>query len=69
MVLIIASLFTQTLDQRFGERIQLTASREVVLSAGSVGTPQILLLSGIGDQDHLREVSFLVAKCVFQSFA
>ena len=47
----------------------MTASREVVLSAGSVGTPQILLLSGIGDQDHLREVSFLVAKGVFQSFA
>ena len=69
MVLIITSLFTQTLDQRFGERIQLTASREVVLSAGSVGTPQILLLSGIGDEGHLREVSFLVAKCVFQSFA
>ena len=69
MVEIITSLFTQTLDQRFGERIQLTATREVVLSAGSVGTPQILLLSGIGDEGHLREVSFLVAKCVFQSFA
>lgn len=32
------------------------ASREVVLSAGSIGTPQLLMLSGIGDADHLRSV-------------
>ena len=42
--------------QRFGERLSLKATREVVLSAGSVGTAQILLLSGIGDPDHLKEV-------------
>ncbi len=35
---------------------QLIAEREVLLCAGAVATPQLLLLSGIGPQDHLKDM-------------
>ncbi|ESK84507.1 aryl-alcohol oxidase [Moniliophthora roreri MCA 2997] len=34
----------------------ITAKKEVVLSAGTIGTPQILLLSGIGDTTELSSI-------------
>ena len=46
--------------ERFGDRLRLEASREVVLSAGTIGTPQILMLSGIGDRQHLKEVRHFI---------
>lgn len=38
-----------------GRRKRVTATTEVVLSAGTIGSAQLLLLSGIGPAAHLRE--------------
>jgi choline dehydrogenase-like flavoprotein len=34
--------------------LNVTATKEVILSAGSYGTPQLLLLSGIGNSTELE---------------
>jgi choline dehydrogenase len=37
-----------------GERIVIRASREVLLCAGAVGSPHLLMVSGIGPAEHLQ---------------
>lgn len=44
-----------------GSRQVIRAAREVILCAGAIGSPQILMLSGVGDAAHLRDHGITVA--------
>ena len=41
---------------RGGSARQVGANREVILSGGVINSPQLMMLSGIGDPDHLKEM-------------
>ncbi|HET7588894.1 MAG TPA: GMC family oxidoreductase N-terminal domain-containing protein [Solirubrobacterales bacterium] len=45
--------------RRGGEQVA-RAGREVILSAGAIGSPQLLLLSGVGPADQLRQLGLPV---------
>jgi choline dehydrogenase len=42
--------------RRDGSTETATATREVVIAGGTINSPQLLMLSGIGDAHHLREL-------------
>jgi len=49
-------------NENFEAKIELTAKKEVILCGGAILTPQILLLSGIGNEVALRELGIPVVQ-------
>ncbi|XP_058801066.1 glucose dehydrogenase [FAD, quinone]-like [Phymastichus coffea] len=45
-----------------GKVYEVSAQKEIILCAGSVNSPQILMLSGIGPSKHLRDMNIDVIK-------
>uniref|UniRef100_A0A146LQX2 L-sorbose 1-dehydrogenase n=1 Tax=Lygus hesperus TaxID=30085 RepID=A0A146LQX2_LYGHE len=43
-----------------GKTSQISATREVVVAAGAVGSPKILMLSGVGPKNHLESLGIKV---------
>lgn len=49
---------------RDGKRRMVTARKEVILSSGAIGSPHLLMVSGVGAADHLAEVGIKAVKNV-----
>ncbi|KAH7886400.1 GMC oxidoreductase [Phlebopus sp. FC_14] len=45
-----------------GPRYRIRAKREIILAAGAVNSPQLLMLSGVGDKNELEELKIPVVK-------
>ncbi|KAF1793517.1 FAD/NAD(P)-binding domain [Phytophthora cactorum] len=43
-------------DSKTKDVSKISSAKEVILSGGAINTPQVLMLSGVGDADHLKEV-------------
>ncbi|KAF5303562.1 hypothetical protein FQR65_LT08163 [Abscondita terminalis] len=45
-----------------GKICKVTSKQDIILSAGSIGSPQILMLSGIGPKSHLQDLGIPVVQ-------
>ena len=55
-----ARVATGVVYRQSGSRVGVTAQREVILSAGAIGSPQLLQLSGVGPGELLRRLDIPV---------
>lgn len=61
--LLIEKKIAKGLEVKIGQTmIKLKATKEVILSAGAINSPQILMQSGIGPKDHLTKLGIKVKK-------
>ena len=58
-VLISGNRATGVAYSREGQSVRAEAEREVILCGGAFGTPHLLMLSGVGDADHLRSCGIM----------
>uniref|UniRef100_M4BWL6 Glucose-methanol-choline oxidoreductase N-terminal domain-containing protein n=1 Tax=Hyaloperonospora arabidopsidis (strain Emoy2) TaxID=559515 RepID=M4BWL6_HYAAE len=49
-------------DRKKKTTAHVRAAKEVILSGGAINSPQLLMLSGVGDADHLTEVGVPVVQ-------
>ncbi|XP_040570452.1 glucose dehydrogenase [FAD, quinone] isoform X2 [Lepeophtheirus salmonis] len=47
---------------RFGKTYNVSASKEIILSAGAIGSPTILMHSGVGHAQHLKDLNIPLVK-------
>ena len=63
--IIIDSKTNRALGVQFNKEhvsIKVRARKEVIVCAGAIGSPQLLMLSGIGPKDHLKDVGVPLVK-------